>query len=150
MGVYVLTRRTSVAQPFGPGAAAAAAAGFGSSPRGGSLGRGDRCYTNVTNLSLVHCACHAAASRADRALKQPRSEWDGATLRNQNIRCNNLLPLLGPATPAHMYAQHAERYWGGVAQLGRHEGSHFRMASGPASMSNFVRRSASGFTLLCP
>ena len=50
---------------------------------GGSLGRGDRCYANVTNLSLVHCACHAAASRADRAMKQPRSEWDGATLRNQ-------------------------------------------------------------------
>jgi hypothetical protein len=56
----------------------------------------------------------------------------------QNIRCNNLLPVLGPATPAHVYAQHAERYWGGVAQLGRHEGSRFRMVSGPASMSNFT------------
>lgn len=72
-------------------------------------------------------SCHAQATRAERHLKVPRLEWDGASLRNQNTRCNNLLPLRGPQTPAHMYSEYTERYWANVGQLGRHEGSRFRM-----------------------
>ncbi|KAJ1471911.1 E3 ubiquitin ligase, partial [Baffinella frigidus] len=130
MGVYVLTRRYSIAQPFVapspspfPSPAAASSPARSAAPPS----RSDRCFASVTNLSLVHCACHAAATRADKVMKQPRAEWDGATLRNQNIRANNLLPILGPKTPAHMFAQHAERYWASIAQMGRYEGSRFRM-----------------------
>jgi hypothetical protein len=72
-------------------------------------------------------SCHAQATRAERNLKVPRLEWDGASLRNQNTRCNNLLPVRGPQTPAHMYSEYTERYWTNVGQLGRHEGSRFRM-----------------------
>jgi len=72
-------------------------------------------------------SCHAQATRAERTIKVPRLEWDGASLRNQNTRCNNVLPLRGPQTPAHMYSEYTERYWATLAQLGRHEGSRFRI-----------------------
>eukprot|EP00286_Rhodomonas_abbreviata_P017083 CAMPEP_0181326100 /NCGR_PEP_ID=MMETSP1101-20121128/21300_1 /TAXON_ID=46948 /ORGANISM="Rhodomonas abbreviata, Strain Caron Lab Isolate" /LENGTH=217 /DNA_ID=CAMNT_0023434495 /DNA_START=44 /DNA_END=694 /DNA_ORIENTATION=- len=78
-------------------------------------------------MTVVHYSCHAQASRAERAMKVPRQEWEGATLRNQSTKCNNLLPIRGPRSPAHMYSEYAERYWATLSQLGRHEGSRFRM-----------------------
>ena len=33
----------------------------------------------------------------------------------------------GPQTPAHMYSEYTELYWANISQLGRHEGSRFRM-----------------------
>ena len=104
--------------------------------------RADRCFTSVCNMSLVHMSCHAQATRADRSLKVPRLEWDGASLRNQNTRCNNLLPVRGPQTPAHMYSEYTERYWANIALLGRHEGSRFRMMSHDVRL--LLQRLASG------
>jgi len=97
-------------------------------PRAGMAGgRSDRCFSSVCNMSVVHMSCHAHATRAERSIKVPRLEWDGASMRNQNTRCNNLLPFRGPSTPAHMYSEYTERYWATLAQLGRHEGSRFRI-----------------------
>ena len=153
LGVYVYNRRCSISQ--GPGGAAAGAhhsaspggnalaaqsmatlqsSGGGAAlspstpPRGSpSSSRADRFFASVCNMSLVHMSCHMQATRAERSLKVPRLEWDGASLRNQNTRCNNLLPIRGPQTPAHMYSEYAERYWANIGLLGRHEGSRFRM-----------------------
>jgi hypothetical protein len=155
LGVYVFHRRCSITQTTAAAAGTASApasvhsspaaqvvaqmaalqglfVGSPSTPPRGtpsssSSNRADRCYASVTNMSVVHMTCHAQATRAERQLKVPRLEWDGASLRNQNTRCNNLLPIRGPKTPAHMYSEYAERYWGTLGQLGRHEGSRFRI-----------------------
>jgi E3 ubiquitin-protein ligase UBR4 len=46
-------------------------------------------------LRRYNLACHAAARRADIALRTPKREWEGAALRNSETLCNNLLPILG-------------------------------------------------------
>jgi hypothetical protein len=103
------------------------------SVRGGpdvpAVARSDRCLTVVSNLSVVHVSCHQEATRAERVLsKASRSEWESAMLRNHSTKCNNLLPFLGPSTPAHVYAEHVEGFWAGAAALGRCDGSRFRQA----------------------
>jgi len=55
------------------------------------------CYfiTTVTAGNAIHCSCHARARTADRNHpKAPKSEWDGASLRNSRVSCNVILPLM--------------------------------------------------------
>lgn len=47
----------------------------------------------VSHFNLIHSSCHQAARQADSALRAPKREWEGATLRNGETLCNNLLPL---------------------------------------------------------
>ena len=47
----------------------------------------------VSHFNLIHTSCHQAAKQADSALRAPKREWEGATLRNGETLCNNLLPL---------------------------------------------------------
>lgn len=54
----------------------------------------------TTHSNAVHCSCHRAARRADANMRQPKTEWEGAALRNGNAPANNLLPLLPLAGPA--------------------------------------------------
>ena len=122
LGVYVFNKRCSIAQGLGDGiggamhaspgvgralndpgtparhgsvGAAGGAVGSPSTPPRGApaLSRADRCFSSVCNMSFVHMTCHLQATRAERCLKVPRLEWDGASLRNQNTKCNNLLPV---------------------------------------------------------
>ncbi|CAN4082734.1 unnamed protein product [Withania somnifera] len=55
--------------------------------------RGDCVYTTVSHFNIIHFQCHQEAKRADVALKNPKKEWDGAALRNNETLCNNLFPL---------------------------------------------------------
>jgi E3 ubiquitin-protein ligase UBR4 len=57
----------------------------------------DLLLTTVSHFNLIHTQCHAAAKAADASLRQPKREWQGATLRNGNVLCNSLLPLAAPA-----------------------------------------------------
>jgi len=57
----------------------------------------DLLLTTVSHFNLIHVNCHAAAKAADASLRQPKREWQGATLRNGNVLCNSLLPLTAPA-----------------------------------------------------
>ena len=50
-------------------------------------------HMTVTHFNLIHINCHAAARRADSALRVPKREWEGATLRNGGTLTNNLLPV---------------------------------------------------------
>ena len=50
-------------------------------------------YATVSHFNAIHFACHAAARRADIALRTPKREWEGASLRNSETLCNNLLPV---------------------------------------------------------
>lgn len=50
--------------------------------------------TTVTAGNAIHLACHAKARTADRNHpKAPKSEWEGASLRNSRVSCNVILPL---------------------------------------------------------
>jgi E3 ubiquitin-protein ligase UBR4 len=51
-------------------------------------------YNTVSHFNAIHFSCHDAARRADAALKAPKGEWEGASLRNGATLANNLLPLL--------------------------------------------------------
>jgi len=50
-------------------------------------------WMSVSHFNLIHSSCHQAAKQADAALRAPKREWEGATLRNGETLCNNLLPL---------------------------------------------------------
>ncbi|KAG7367430.1 E3 ubiquitin-protein ligase UBR4-domain containing protein [Nitzschia inconspicua] len=58
--------------------------------------RRDSSYTTtVSALNAIHVTCHAKARQADRSHpKAPKSEWEGATLRNSRVNCNVILPLV--------------------------------------------------------
>lgn len=51
--------------------------------------------TTVSAGNAIHCNCHARAKAADRSHpKAPKSEWEGASLRNSRVTCNIILPLV--------------------------------------------------------
>mmetsp|Transcript_26538 Transcript_26538/g.39785 ORF Transcript_26538/g.39785 Transcript_26538/m.39785 type:complete len:1455 (+) Transcript_26538:731-5095(+) len=51
--------------------------------------------TTVSAGNAIHCSCHASARAADRNHpKAPKSEWEGASLRNSRVSCNVILPLV--------------------------------------------------------
>jgi E3 ubiquitin-protein ligase UBR4 len=63
--------------------------------------------TTVTHFNIIHHSCHREAVRADRRLKPPKSEWDGATIRNSHTLCNNIFPIHGPNITDQGYVCHA-------------------------------------------
>ena len=51
--------------------------------------------TSVSAGNAIHSSCHAKAKAADRSHpKAPKSEWEGASLRNSRVTCNVILPLV--------------------------------------------------------
>jgi len=51
--------------------------------------------TTVTAGNAIHCSYHARARSTDRNhAKAPKSEWEGASLRNSRVSCNVILPLM--------------------------------------------------------
>lgn len=55
--------------------------------------------SSVTAGNAIHCNCHARARTADRNHpKAPKSEWEGASLRNSRVSCNVILPLVSRQT----------------------------------------------------
>ena len=51
--------------------------------------------TTVSAGNAIHFSCHAKAREADRTHpKAPKSEWEGAILRNSRVSCNLILPLV--------------------------------------------------------
>ena len=51
--------------------------------------------TTVTSGNAIHVSCHQKAKQADRNHpKAPKTEWEGAKLRNGRVSCNAILPLV--------------------------------------------------------
>jgi E3 ubiquitin-protein ligase UBR4 len=51
--------------------------------------------TTVSAGNGIHFTCHLRARQADRNHpKAPKTEWDGAMLRNNRAKCNVILPLI--------------------------------------------------------
>lgn len=67
---------------------------YASSSTGGSQ-RPTQATTTVSAGNAIHCSCHSKARSADRNHpKAPKSEWEGASLRNSRVNCNVILPLV--------------------------------------------------------
>lgn len=94
-----------------------------------SGGRGDCVYTTVSHFNIIHFQCHQEAKRADAALKNPKKEWEGATLRNNETLCNCIFPLRGPSVPLAQYARCVDQYWEHLNTLGRADGSRLRLVT---------------------
>ncbi|PHT57002.1 Auxin transport protein BIG [Capsicum baccatum] len=109
LGVYTYSKRVNL--------------GVGSSGNA----RGDCVYTTVSHFNIIHFQCHQEAKRADAALKNPKKEWDGAALRNNETLCNNLFPLRGPSVPIGQYIRYVDQYWDYLNALGRADGSRLRL-----------------------
>jgi E3 ubiquitin-protein ligase UBR4 len=92
-----------------------------------SKGRQDSGFTTITNFNLIHFQCHREATKAERLLKPPKEEWEGATIRNQHTKCNNLFPILGSKTPLDTYAACVEKYWNNLMALDKCESPRFRV-----------------------
>ncbi|KAK4477539.1 hypothetical protein RD792_016768 [Penstemon davidsonii] len=109
LGVYTYSKRVNL--------------GVGSSGNA----RGDCVYTTVSHFNIIHFQCHQEAKRADAALKNPKKEWDGAALRNNETLCNNLFPIRGPPVPMGQYIRYVDQYWDYLNGLGRADGSRIRL-----------------------
>ncbi|XP_073156563.1 auxin transport protein BIG [Henckelia pumila] len=109
LGVYTYSKRVNL--------------GVGSS--GNS--RGDCVYTTVSHFNIIHFQCHQEAKRADADRKNPKKEWDGAALRNNETLCNNLFPLRGPSVPSGQYVRYVDQYWDYLNALGRADGNRLRL-----------------------
>jgi E3 ubiquitin-protein ligase UBR4 len=117
LGVYSFAKRVNL----GTGAHASG------SGAGTGLTRGDCVYTTVSHFNIIHFQCHQEAKRADAALKNPKKEWEGAALRNNETLCNCIFPLRGPAVPLVQYARCVDQYWDNLSALGRADGSRLRL-----------------------
>ncbi|KAK4765976.1 hypothetical protein SAY87_007618 [Trapa incisa] len=109
LGVYTYSRRVNL--------------GVGTS----GSSRGECVYTTVSSFNVIHFQCHLEAKRADAALKNPKKEWEGATLRNNESLCNSLFPLRGPSAPLTQYVRYVDQYWDNLNTLGRADGNRLRL-----------------------
>ncbi|KAB2613738.1 auxin transport protein BIG-like [Pyrus ussuriensis x Pyrus communis] len=73
--------------------------------------RGECVYTTVSYFNIIHFQCHQEAKRADAALKNPKKEWEGATLRKMNL----------------FYIRYVDQFWDNLNALGRADGSRLRL-----------------------
>ena len=127
LGVYCFCKRVE---------GAAAAGGGGGTPSSTFAGASSAGYSSVSHFNAIHFSCHAAARRADIALRPPKREWEGAALRNSETRTNNLLPVAGLESGAEAYARAVESWWENLAAAGRPEppSARLRLALGDAAM----------------
>ncbi|XP_008230303.1 PREDICTED: auxin transport protein BIG [Prunus mume] len=98
---------------------------LGAGPSGSA--RGECVYTTVSYFNIIHFQCHQEAKRADAALKNPKKEWEGATLRNNESLCNSLFPVRGPSVPLAQYIRYVDQYWDNLNALGRADASRLRL-----------------------
>jgi len=74
-------------------------------------------YSTVTHFNVVHVQCHTAATEAERKMRVPKEEWEGATLRNSQTKCNNLFPILGPKSRLEAYEMQVDVYWANLQRV---------------------------------
>lgn len=73
--------------------------------------------SSVAPFNVIHLACHHEAVRADRSMRVPKSEWEGATLRNSRVACNSLLPLRSPTTSNERYQTGLDRHMSNLGEV---------------------------------
>lgn len=85
-------------------------------------------FTTVTHFNIIHIQCHTEATKAEKQMRPPKDEWQGATIRNNHTKCNNLFPLIGPNTPSTSYTSALDKYWLNMNNIQRIDSSsRFRL-----------------------
>lgn len=67
-------------------------------------------FITVTQFNAIHLVCHQESCRADANMRPAKREWEGAQIRNQHTKCNNLIPLRGGEINMSSYGQTIDRY----------------------------------------
>lgn len=101
----------------GGGGGSGGSAGGGGGGGGSSGGSGAALASTVTAFNVIHVACHHEAARADRSMRVPKTEWEGAALRNSRVACNSLLPLRSPTTSEERYQLGLERHMANLGEV---------------------------------
>lgn len=91
--------------------------GSGGGGGGSGGGAGAALVSSVAPFNVIHLACHHEAARADRSMRVPKTEWEGATLRNSRVACNSLLPLRSPTTSCERYQTGLDRHMANLAEV---------------------------------
>ena len=125
MGCYAFCKRVPLLGVGGSGLSPGRSGLSPSAVAGGS----EMCYTTVSHFNLIHFACHRDATRAERTLKQPKEEWEGACLRNSQTKCNNLLPIHGASVSEEAYAICVEQWWANLGHVGRVDSPRSRLVA---------------------
>ncbi|EFC48519.1 hypothetical protein NAEGRDRAFT_57108 [Naegleria gruberi] len=66
--------------------------------------------SSVTQFNTIHSSCHTLAVTADQNRNPPKTEWEGAQIRNSFTKCNALFPFKGPKTSASNYSNAVQKY----------------------------------------
>lgn len=83
--------------------------------------------SSVTHLGLIHLSCHLNAVKADKALKQPKGEWEGAIIRNSLTKCNNWLPIKGGSVTDANYLIAVSKYFASAKNIIKTSQINFRL-----------------------
>ncbi len=73
--------------------------------------------STVTHLNMIHLSCHLNAAKADKAMKQPKGEWEGAIIRNSHTKCNNWLPIRGGTVTDDSYNNAVSKYFSNMRNI---------------------------------
>ena len=73
--------------------------------------------STVTHFNLIHLSCHLNAAKAEKAMKQPKGEWEGAIIRNSHTKCNNWLPIRGGTVTDENYANAVSKYFNNMRSI---------------------------------
>ncbi|CAM9374506.1 unnamed protein product [Chrysoparadoxa australica] len=80
-------------------------------------------FSSTSAFNIIHISCHDKASKAERGLRTPKSEWEGAALRNSRVQCNTVLPLRGAATPKEAYRSSLDKHFTMLQEVGHSSAS---------------------------
>ncbi|KAK9817780.1 hypothetical protein WJX72_002069 [[Myrmecia] bisecta] len=105
-------------------------------------------HCTVSHFNLIHVSCHAAARRADANLRVPKTEWDGASLRNGTTLANNLLPVRGSRVSTSSYMAAVNTFFDNLSSSGRLARSRSSPPASPALDAARVSAVATDLALL--
>ncbi|EGG15028.1 hypothetical protein DFA_09851 [Cavenderia fasciculata] len=123
LGIYTYSKRVAL---HALNETTATPSSSGQSERRESSGGNAHCYTTVTHFNIIHYYCHRDATKADKSMKVPKEEWEGAALRNQQTKCNNIFPIQGPKITNDAFTPFCDKYWTNLNNVGRIDGSNPR------------------------
>ncbi|KAL9643652.1 hypothetical protein ABK040_016104 [Willaertia magna] len=86
-------------------------------------------YSTVSQFNTIHTSCHSIAVQADANRNPPKTEWEGAYIRNSFIKCNALFPFRGPKTTDTNYTTAVTKYWNDIKKMKRISKDHFDLLS---------------------
>eukprot|EP00299_Pterocystis_sp_00344_P012672 c6116_g1_i1.p1 GENE.c6116_g1_i1~~c6116_g1_i1.p1 ORF type:complete len:1228 (-),score=282.65 c6116_g1_i1:13-3696(-) len=65
-----------------------------------------------THFNVIHLSCHMEATQAERSKRVPKEEWEGAAIRNSQVKCNDLFPAWGAKVADEVYSNGVSKFWG--------------------------------------